>query len=72
MFLIIFFIKLSIIFILSCFDCDWFKFLPIILPVILSIAFLTVYERKILSAMQKRRGPNVIGYLGFYKHLQMG
>lgn len=65
MFLIIFFIKLLILFILSCFDCDWFKFLPIILPVILSVAFLTVYERKILAAMQRRRGPNVIGLFGF-------
>ncbi len=65
MFIIIFLIKLTIIFILSSFDCDWFKFLPIILPVILSIAFLTVYERKVLSAMQRRRGPNVIGLFGF-------
>lgn len=65
MFLIIFIIKLVVIFILSSFDCDWFKFLPIILPVILSIAFLTVYERKVLSAMQRRRGPNVIGLFGF-------
>lgn len=65
MYIFIFVVKLSIIFILSCFDCDWFKFLPIILPIILSIAFLTVYERKVLSAMQRRRGPNVIGLFGF-------
>jgi NADH-quinone oxidoreductase subunit H len=38
--------------------------LPIILPVILSIAFLTLYERKVLSAMQRRRGPNVVGIFG--------
>lgn len=57
--------KIIFLFVLNSFDCDWFKFLPIILPVILSIAFLTVYERKVLSAMQRRRGPNVVGLFGF-------
>lgn len=57
-------IKYSIFFIIYNFSCDWFKFLPIILPVILSIAFLTLYERKVLSAMQRRRGPNVVGLFG--------
>lgn len=57
-------LKLNILLILIFINIDWFKFLPIILPVILSIAFLTLYERKVLSAMQRRRGPNVIGLFG--------
>lgn len=56
--------KLSFIFILICLDLDFFKFLPIILPLILSIAFLTLLERKVLAAMQRRRGPNVVGIYG--------
>jgi len=56
--------KLILLLFLLIFDCDWFKFLPSILPIILSIAFLTLYERKVLAAMQRRRGPNVIGLYG--------
>jgi len=57
--------KISIIICLISIDNDFFKFLPIILSLILSIAFLTLLERKILAAMQRRRGPNVIGIYGF-------
>lgn len=45
-------------------DITWLKFLPIILPIILLIAFLTLLERKILAAMQRRRGPSVVGPFG--------
>lgn len=40
------------------------KSLPIILPILLAVAFFTVFERKVLAAMQRRRGPNVIGIYG--------
>jgi len=40
------------------------KSLPIILPILLAVAFFTVFERKILAAMQRRRGPNVVGIYG--------
>lgn len=61
----LFILKISVIFILLSLDNDFFKFLPIILPIILSIAFLTLLERKVLAAMQRRRGPNVVGVYGF-------
>jgi NADH-quinone oxidoreductase subunit H len=35
-----------------------------ILPLLLSVAFVTLLERKILAVMQMRRGPNVLGFWG--------
>jgi NADH:ubiquinone oxidoreductase subunit H len=46
------------------FNIEWLRFLPIILPLILSIAFFTLFERKVLAAIQRRRGPNVVGIYG--------
>jgi NADH:ubiquinone oxidoreductase subunit H len=34
----------------------------LILPVLLVIAFYTLAERKIMGAIQRRRGPNVVGF----------
>lgn len=39
-------------------------FLVIVLPVLISVAFLTLAERKIMGSIQQRKGPNVIGFNG--------
>src|SRR5436190_22423884 len=38
--------------------------LSLILPVLLSVAFMTIIERKQLAAHQRRVGPNTVGYYG--------
>jgi NADH-ubiquinone oxidoreductase chain 1 len=38
--------------------------LLVILPVLLSVAFTTIAERKIMASMQRRLGPNIVGYWG--------
>ena len=35
--------------------------IELILPLIVSIAFFTLAERKIMASIQRRRGPNVVG-----------
>ena len=38
--------------------------LALLVPLLLCVAYLTVAERKVLGAMQLRRGPNVVGFWG--------
>lgn len=38
--------------------------LMIAIPLILCVAYLTYFERKVIAAMQLRRGPNVVGPFG--------
>ena len=38
--------------------------LIVVLCVVLSVALMTLAERKIMGAMQRRLGPNKVGYLG--------
>jgi NADH-quinone oxidoreductase subunit H len=35
--------------------------LLLIIPIIVSVAFFTLAERKVMAAIQRRRGPNVVG-----------
>jgi NADH-quinone oxidoreductase subunit H len=48
------------------------KILIIIIPLLISVAYFTLAERKILGAIQRRRGPNVIGVFGLLQPLADG
>ena len=48
------------------------KVLCIIIPVLIAVAFFTVAERKIMGAVQRRRGPNVVGFMGLLQALADG
>ena len=40
------------------------KILLIIVPLLLTVAYLTYAERRVIGLMQMRRGPNVVGFFG--------
>jgi NADH-quinone oxidoreductase subunit H len=46
--------------------------LAIILPLLLAVAYLTYAERKVMAAVQIRRGPNVVGPWGLLQPLADG
>ena len=48
------------------------NFLLIVVPVLISVAYLTLAERKIMGSMQQRKGPNVVGFLGLLQPLADG
>ena len=48
------------------------KILSIVVPLLISVAYFTIAERKIMGAIQRRRGPNVVGYIGLLQPLADG
>lgn len=48
------------------------KILIIVVPLLISVAYFTLAERKILGAIQRRKGPNVVGLYGLLQPLADG
>ena len=46
--------------------------LSLVIPLLISVAYFTLAERKIMASIQRRRGPNVIGYMGLLQPLADG
>jgi NADH-quinone oxidoreductase subunit H len=41
------------------------KFVCIVIPLLVAVAYFTIAERKIMGSIQRRKGPNIVGYIGF-------
>jgi NADH-quinone oxidoreductase subunit H len=48
------------------------KTLSIVVPLLIAVAYFTIAERKIMGAIQRRRGPNVVGFIGLVQPLADG
>ena len=48
------------------------QIVAIIVPLLLAVAYLTLAERKVLAAMQLRKGPNVVGPFGLLQPIADG
>ena len=48
------------------------QILMIVLPIMGAVAYLTLAERKIIAAMQLRKGPNVVGPFGLFQPVADG
>nr|QDA21761.1 NADH dehydrogenase subunit 1 [Proschkinia sp. SZCZR1824] len=48
------------------------KIFSIVVPLLISVAYFTIAERKIMGSIQRRRGPNVVGYIGLLQPLADG
>ena len=48
------------------------KIVAIVVPVLLSVAYLTLAERKVIGSMHMRRGPNVVGPFGLLQPMADG
>jgi NADH-quinone oxidoreductase subunit H len=42
------------------------------IPLLLAVAYLTLVERKVIASIQRRKGPNVVGFLGLLQPLADG
>ena len=48
------------------------KIIGVVVSILITIAFFTVAERKIIGSIQRRKGPNVVGFFGLFQALADG
>lgn len=49
-----------------------FKTITIILPLLISVAYVTLAERKVMASIQRRKGPDIVGIFGLLQPLADG
>jgi NADH:ubiquinone oxidoreductase subunit H len=52
--------------------CIVLKIFAVVVPLLISVAYFTIAERKIMGIIQIRKGPNVIGFLGLLQPMADG
>jgi len=57
---------------LTAVEINLLKVLLIVIALLVSVAYFTLAERKLMGSIQRRKGPNVIGYLGLLQPLADG
>lgn len=48
------------------------NYLIVIVPILLSVAIFTLLERKVIGYIQRRKGPNLVGFLGILQPMADG
>ena len=48
------------------------KIIVVIIPLLIAVAYLTLAERKVMAAIQRRKGPNIVGIFGLLQPLADG
>lgn len=48
------------------------EILEIIIIILIGVAYITLAERKVLGAMQRRKGPNIVGMYGILQPIADG
>ena len=48
------------------------NYLIVIIPILLSVAIFTLLERKVIGYIQRRKGPNLVGFLGILQPMADG
>lgn len=44
----------------------------VLVPILLSVAYMTIIERKVIGSIQRRIGPNIVGYYGLLQPFLSG